>query len=103
MADFVQISVEDALEKAISAAGHLAVEHSAHVAAARVLARRIDALDQNSFLDDNGKLDNVSIPAFLKYLDSLGLSVPPSSVGRRGAGVAPADQLAEMRKRLVSG
>lgn len=34
------------------------------------------------FIDENGKLDNVSVPTFLKYCQSLGLTlVEPAKVG----------------------
>src|SRR5690606_1383080 len=101
MAEFEALSVADSLEVAIGGAEHLGLAHSAHVAAARVLARRIDALESDDFTDDKGRLDNVSIPSFLKYLDALGLSVEKSVPGKRvGVVRAPRDELAAMRAQL---
>lgn len=104
MANFEQLSVEDALERSIRNAKHLSAVHSAHVAAARTLARRIDDLGESGFVDENGKLDNVSLPSFLKYLDALGMSVSPPPSGKAAAVQSrPRDQLAEMRQKLKSG
>ncbi|MDB6910541.1 terminase small subunit [Bifidobacterium catenulatum] len=57
--------------------------NAAVVAAARILAARIDLVCETGFIDENGKLDNVSVPTFLKYCQSLGLTlVEPAKVGR---------------------
>ena len=62
------------------------------VAAARVLAGRIDFLNATGFVDENGKIDNVTLPTFLKYCQSLGLTLDaPAKVGR------PARQKPEVR------
>lgn len=66
--------------------------NSAVVAAARVLAGRIDFLNATGFVDENGKIDNVTLPTFLKYCQSLGLTLDaPAKVGR------PARQKPEVR------
>lgn len=76
----------DATERAIKAAEHLSDMDDGAVEALRALARKIDAWDQivEWALDDVagqvGKRpavpqnDNVSISAYLKYCDQLGLS-----------------------------
>lgn len=104
MVEFEDLSVAESLEVAVGGADHLGVAHAAHVAAARVLARRIDALESDDFTDDKGRLDNVSIPSFLKYLDALGLSVEKAAPGKRvGAVRPPRDELAAMRAQLGAG
>ena len=81
-AKFPHDSVADALERSLRNADLKAV-HSAVVAAARVVAKRIDSICETGFIDENGKLDNVSLPTFLKYCQSLGLTVDaPAKVGR---------------------
>jgi hypothetical protein len=76
----------DATEEAISAATHLTAMDSGAVEALRALARKIDAWDQivEWALDDAGlkqgarptvpQNDNVSLSAYLKYCDQLGLT-----------------------------
>ena len=81
-AKFPSRNVAEALERSLKNADLKAV-NSAVVAAARVLAERIDYLKFSGFVDENGKLDNVSLPTFLKYCQSLGLTVDaPAKVGR---------------------
>lgn len=72
---FPRHSVVEAFERAVGNARWLDASHSAHVAAGRILAARVDELEENGFLDDRGKLDNVSLPTFLKTLTALGLDV----------------------------
>lgn len=67
-------SVEDEARRAVAAASHLTDADAAAVAAMVVLARQIDYLDESDFLREDGKLDNVSVPTFLRYLDALGLT-----------------------------
>ncbi|WEV68728.1 hypothetical protein OZX73_05400 [Bifidobacterium sp. ESL0775] len=74
MAKFEYTSVFDALNRSIRNAKHLSAKDSATVATARVLAARIDSIAKNGFTDENGKLDNVTVPTFLKYLQALGLT-----------------------------
>ena len=79
---FPDQSVADALERSLRNADLKAV-NSAVVAAARVVARRIDSICETGFVDEHGKLDNVSIPTFLRYCQSLGLTLDaPAKVGR---------------------
>lgn len=100
---FPELSTSEALEVSVAAATHLGAMQAGHVAAARALARRLDDLDESGFVDENGKLDNVSMPTFLKYLDALGLAVDRSAVGSGSRAVTPKDQLSEMRKKLSAG
>lgn len=85
MTVFEQQSVSEALERSIANAKHLRARHSATIAAARALARKIDAWDVivgwaiTDAASGKGRPavpqnDNVSIASFLKYLDALGLT-----------------------------
>lgn len=89
--------VEDATEATLKAASHLTDLDLGAVEALRVLARKIDTDDalRQAYLDDSDarqldrrplQLDNVSIPTYLKFCESLGLT--PS--GRSKQPVAPA-------------
>ena len=74
MASFRKKLVATSLEESIAAAEHLDSRHAAVVAAARQLAIRVDQLNRVGWVID-GKLDNVTLPTFLRYCDSLGLTV----------------------------
>lgn len=78
MTIFEDGSCRQALDDSIRAA-NLAPELAATVATARVLADRIDTISRTNFIDESGKLDNVSIPTYLKYLSALGLTIEPKS------------------------
>lgn len=89
---FPSHNVAEALERSLKNADGLKSVNSAVVAAARVLAGRIDFLNATGFVDENGKIDNVTLPTFLKYCQSLGLTLDaPAKVGR------PARQKPEVR------
>lgn len=75
VARFELLSVADAFERSLRNMSGLSAKHSALVAASRVLAKRIDLIAEDGFIDDNGKLDNVTVPTFLKYLQALGMTV----------------------------
>lgn len=99
---FEHLSVVDALERSIRNSKDLGARQSALVATSRVLARRIDRLADSGFVDQNGKLDNVTVPTFLKYLQALGLTVesadkvqPQSGRGRQ----SPSDALESFRRQ----
>lgn len=83
MAKFEHESVVDALERSLRNAD-LKARQAAVVAGARLLAKRIDQISASGWIDDNGKLDNVSVPTFLKYCEKLGLTLevekPPKRV-----------------------
>lgn len=79
------MSVVDATERAINAAGHLTDADAGAVEALRVLAAKIDTDDdlRAAYLMHNAEeglerkplqLDNVSIPTYLKFCESLGLT-----------------------------
>ena len=106
------MSILEATEKAIKAAEHLTDEDSAAVEALRALARKIDAWDEivQMALDDAGDSgsrpkvpanDNTSLPTFLKYCESLGLT----PTGRKGLGLSegvevdPLDELKRKRRQ----
>lgn len=63
------VSVRGELDRALRNAKHLRVRHSPAVAAARVLADRLD--------DSDGRTDHVLAGSFLKYLEALGLVDQP--------------------------
>lgn len=79
--------VREALDEAVAAAKHLGPLDAGAVAAARALADKIDtwdvivdwALDDLAGSDSGGRPavpanDNTSLPTFLRYCDSLGLT-----------------------------
>ena len=68
------LSVAEATERSIQNAKHLRAIHSGPVATLRALAMRIDVLLANNGSDESGRLDNVSIPTYLKYCQALGLT-----------------------------
>jgi hypothetical protein len=93
MARFVEEGVAEALERSLKNAPHLRARHSAAVAAARALARKIDAWDQivdwaNEDAAESGSRpkvpanDNVSLASFGKYLDMLGLMPADENAGK---------------------
>lgn len=88
---FPDDGVEVALEAAIAASTHLTEQQAPLIAAARVYARRVDVLDENGGLDDNGKFDNVSGKLFLSYCEALGFQVgesKPEAAKPKSEGVA---------------
>lgn len=68
------LSIAEATERSIQNAKHLRAIHSGPVATLRALAMRIDVLLANNGSDESGRLDNVSIPTYLKYCQALGLT-----------------------------
>lgn len=68
------MSVAEATDAALSAAGHLTDMDKGAVEALRVLAAQVDFLAANGGLREDGKLDNVSVPTYLKFCESLGLT-----------------------------
>lgn len=68
--------IRAAVEESVTAArkaGKITKLHSATVAGLRMVADRLDVLDIEAMTDTTGKLDNVSLPTFLKYCTALGL------------------------------
>jgi hypothetical protein len=62
-----------ATDKSIRAATHLTDADAGMVATLKMLADRLDVLTVNDWVVE-GKLDNVSVPTFLRYCEHLGLS-----------------------------
>lgn len=80
------VSVVEALAQALEVSDHLLpVRYAPTIAAAQQLAVRMDQLAANGWTDDAGKLDNVTVPTFLRYMEALGLTVPKAAVGARPA------------------
>lgn len=67
------MTVAEATETAIKAADHLTDMDLGAVQMLRELAAAADAIDANG-LNPAGKLDNVTIPTYLRYCESLGLT-----------------------------
>lgn len=67
------MTVAEATETAITAATHLTDMDQGAVQMLRELAAAADAIDENG-LNPAGKLDNVTIPTYLRYAESLGLT-----------------------------
>lgn len=86
--EFPQQTVSEALESAIITADHLSLKHSATVAAARQLAKRLDRLDKEGWVVD-GKLDNVTVPTFLRYCEALGLTIEKPTARKSSAAPEP--------------
>ena len=110
MTVFEHQSVSEALERSIRNAKHLRAKHSAMIAAARALARKIDAWDvivdwAHGDMDEMDKKrpavpdnDNVSASAYLKYLAALGLvAAVPAADGKKAA--PQKSELDEWRER----
>lgn len=83
------VSVARSLEDALAGCDHLLpVRYAATIAAARQLAVRMDVLAEVGWMDPvSGKLDNVTVPTFLRYMEALGLTVTKAAPG---AAVPPA-------------
>ena len=79
MSEFEQSSVAEAFEVSIADAEGLTGAHSALVALGRVLAARVDTLVDYGFVDENGKLDNVTVSKFLECVRGLGMMVDGSA------------------------
>ena len=115
----MDVSVVTALEDALTASSHLLpVRYAPTIAAARQLAVRMDKLAAQGWTDEAGKLDNVTVPTFLRYMDALGLTVPkavarpgksepaepePDPAGVRAAGGATISSLQDRAAKRLSG
>lgn len=99
MAKFDSMSVSEGVERSLKNAKHLRARDSALVATLRILAARIDDLAATGFMDENGKLDNVSVPTLHKICITLGLH-PPKVEGPSAVAVAdPVSKLQEANDR----
>ena len=74
MAFDVPEGVKEATQFALKAAEHLTKMDAGAIAALLKLADKIDYLLVNDGMSEDGKFDNVSIPTYLKYCESLGLT-----------------------------
>ncbi len=90
-------AVADATEVSIQAATHLTPLDRGAVEALRTLAAAIDVLAANDGLREDGKLDNVSVPTYLKFCDSLGLTPAGRSRLPEKKPEAPGGKLALLR------
>lgn len=86
-----------ATRRAIEHADHLTVMDAGVVAVLLRLADAIDAIDENG-LNPAGKLDNVSIPTYLKYASALGLSVEGRKATTKAEEAKPVGTLAKLRQ-----
>ena len=115
MAAFEELSVTDALERSIRNAKHLRARDSATIAAARKLARKIDAWDVivDWALEDAAEHntrpavpanDNVSIATFLKFMDTLGLVSPADEqpAAKAATPAAPAAGILAFRSKAAA-
>lgn len=113
MADFAYGSVSEALEVSIQAAS-LPNEAAVTVAAARALARKIDAWDiiakyalediENSDHKSTRPAvpqnDNVSLATMLKYCEALGLTAPAEAIKtKKTQKTQPLDEFSAFAKR----
>jgi len=67
------MTVVEATETAIEAGTHLTDMDAGAVQMLRELAAAADLIDESG-LNPAGKLDNVTIPTYLRYAESLGLT-----------------------------
>jgi hypothetical protein len=68
-------SIYEATERAVQAArAELSDLDAGAVAVLLELARQIEVMADNGGLREDGKLDNVSIPTYLRFCESLGLT-----------------------------
>lgn len=83
------MTILEATGAALAAAGHLTEADQAAVAVLLRLAETIDHASERS------SLDNVSIPTFLRFAESLGLT--PAGRVKLGLGEAADSQVLELR------
>lgn len=91
-------SVAGETDRSLAAAGHLTDADAGAVAVLRGLAAAVDWLLDHEGLTASGKLDNVSVPTYLRYCDALGLT----PAGRLKLGEKPEESggvLAELQAR----
>jgi hypothetical protein len=89
--------VAEATETSIQAATHLTAVDRGAVEALRTLAVAIDALAATGGVREDGKLDNVSVPTYLKFCESLGLTPVGRSRLPEKKAEAPVGKLALLR------
>ena len=89
-----------ATQRSVNAASDLGDLDAGAVAVLLELARQIDYLAANGGLREDGKLDNVSIPTYLRFCDQLGLT-PAGREKLQPKGKDQGGKLAQLRS--VSG
>ena len=67
-------SVHEATTLSVESAKHLTKLDAGAIATLLKLAGQIDYLIEHDGLNAEGKFDNVSVPTYLKYAESLGLT-----------------------------
>lgn len=95
MAYDVPTSVRQATEDAVNAAEHLTKMDAGAVATLLKLADQIDYLTEHGGMSEDGKFDNVSIPTYLRYAESLGLT--PGGRAKPGVGAKRASETGGQR------
>lgn len=68
-----KLSAVEAVERSLDAARHLSDLDLAAATVLRQLAFRVDQLNEDGWLIE-GRLDNVTVPTFLRYCEQLGLT-----------------------------
>lgn len=91
--------IRAAVEESVTAArraGKITKIHAATVAGLRMVADRLDVLDIEAMTDTTGKLDNVSLPTFLKYCAALGLVPEPAEPVKSSSGAGRPKKVSEL-------
>ena len=96
-------AVADATEASIRAATHLSDLDKGAVEALRTLAVAIDVLAATGGVREDGKLDNVSVPTYLKFCESLGLTPAGRSRLPEKKPEGPGGKLALLRGEAQAG
>ena len=92
----VVFDTDKAIEAAI-AAERITDMDAGVVAVLRRLALAIDEIDEDG-LNPGGKLDNVSIPTYLKYAEALGLTPAARKAVAPGGKAGPRGKLSLLRE-----
>lgn len=67
-------TIAEATDRSIRAATHLSEVDAGAVQMLRGLANTVDEILANGLITASGKFDNVTIPVYLKFCESLGLT-----------------------------
>lgn len=92
------VSVAEATRQAVQAAKSAGIVNDADAGVVAVLmhlAESIDAMEDG--LTPSGKLDNVSVPTYLKYAEALGLSPKAREVAGFDLGGATVSKIGKFR------
>ncbi len=103
-------SISKATERSVQSArasGELGDKDAGAVAVLLELARQVEYLAANDGMREDGRLDNVSIPTYLKFCESLGLTpVSRTKLGdgkKEGAGGKLSVLQGEAQRRRKAG